>query len=171
LRKAPKEKFKKKRSSAEKPAEIVAKVRSLAESLCDAEGVELVHLEYQRESGGRMLRLYIDRPGGIRIDDCVAISRQLSDLLDVYLDQEVAYNLEVSSPGLERPLGTEDDYNRFKGNQVRLKTYEPIEEQRKFKGVLLGLTEGQVNLRIDDNTVAIPFNLINKARLVNYHGE
>ncbi len=155
----------------EKPAEIVAKVASLAEPLCEAEGIELVHVEYQREHGGRTLRLYVDRPGGIRLDDCAAISRQLSDLMDVYLDQEAAFSLEVSSPGLDRPLGKKDDYNRFEGKTASIKTNEPVEGKINFKGVLMGLTEGRVNLRIGDNTAAIPFNLIKKARLVNYHGE
>ena len=125
----PKEKFKKKRSdrranplSAESRAQMIQQVRNLAEPLCEAEGVELVHIEYQRESSGRILRVYIDKPGGIRLDDCVRISRQLNDILDVYLENDLAYNLEVSSPGSDRPLGRKEDFDRFKDHQASVKT-------------------------------------------------
>jgi ribosome maturation factor RimP len=160
-----------KHAAAEKPADIVAKVSRIAEPLCEAEGIELVYVEYQRESGGRTLRLYIDRPGGVRLDDCVAVSRQLSDLLDVYLDQAVPYNLEISSPGPDRPLWKKADYDRFKGCRASIRTGEPIDGRKNFKGELLGSTAGLVRLRIDGNTVAIPFDRIKKARLVDHHGE
>ena len=176
--KAQKGKFKKKRSGdAAKPvtpeieAEIAARVSKLAGPLCEAEGVELVHVEFQRERGGRILRVYIDRPGGIRLDDCVAVSRQLSDLLDVYLEHEVPYSLEVSSPGPDRPLSGKDDFIRFKGNQAKIRTLQPIDGRKNFKGILLGLTADRINLRVDDKSVEIPLNQVKKARLVNYHGE
>ncbi len=82
----------------------------IAEPLCLSEGLELVHIEFQREQAGRTLRLFLDKPGGVTLDDCVNISRQLSDLLDVSLDEETPpYNLEVSSPGVPRPLGKISD--------------------------------------------------------------
>jgi ribosome maturation factor RimP len=84
---------------------MVAKVWRLAEPLCLSEGLELVHVEYQREPAGRTLRIYLDKPGGVTLDDCVNISRQLSDLLDVGLETEAPYRMEVSSPGIQRPLG------------------------------------------------------------------
>ena len=106
-------------SALKSKEEIVARIRKLTESLCEAEGFELVHVEYQWEAGGNILRLYIDKPdvyqldahqlGGVTLDDCAYISRQVSDLLDVDLsesglDDNMPYRLEVSSPGHDRPL-------------------------------------------------------------------
>lgn len=151
--------------------ELVAQTKLLAQRLCEAEGMELVHLEFQRESGGRILRLYIDQPGGVTLNDCVNISRQMGDLLDVNIENVGPYNLEVSSPGTDRPLSKEADYDRFKGNIARIKTIKPIGGQKNFKGVLSGLSGGIVSLLIGDKTVAIPFEEIARARLVDYHGE
>ncbi|MCP4111224.1 MAG: ribosome maturation factor RimP [Desulfobacteraceae bacterium] len=157
--------------------------------------MELVHVEYQRETGGRVLRIYIDGPGGVTLDDCVGISRQLSDLLDVSLEDSDAeenepYSLEVSSPGTERPLGKESDFERFKGSIAKIKTAPSDgtgnsrpQKQKTYKGVLLGISEtpqisGQVseqnsqspeifvNLLVNEETVSIPFREITRARLV-----
>lgn len=157
--------------SPKRREEILALIKGLAESLCEAEGMEMVHIEYQRETGGRILRLYIDKPGGVTLDDCVHISRQLSDLLDVNLENSGSYNLEVSSPGFDRPLGKLADFDRFKGNAARIKTIKAVEGQKKFKGILLGTSEGIVKLLVDGKTVAIPFQEITRARLINYNGE
>ncbi|MBW2488595.1 MAG: hypothetical protein JRE72_14325, partial [Deltaproteobacteria bacterium] len=92
------------KSGSKNEKALIRQIESLVEPLCDSEGLELVHIEYQREAGGRVLRLYIDRPAGVRIDDCVNVSRQLNDLLDVNLDDMGPYTLEVTSPGPERPL-------------------------------------------------------------------
>jgi len=147
--------------------ERLDEVRDLAESLCESEGLELVHVEFQAEPGGRTLRLYIDKPGGISLDDCVAVSRQLSDLLDVTLEDIGPYNLEVSSPGPERPLGRIEDFSRFHGSKVKIRTARPIEGQKNFTGVLAGVEEGQVNLTTVEKTVAIPYELIQRARLAD----
>jgi len=151
--------------------EIVAQAERLAQRLCEAEGLELVHVEFQREAGGRILRLYIDQPGGVTLDDCVAISRQMGDLLDVNIENMGPYNLEVSSPGTDRPLSKASDYDRFKGNIARIKTAKPINGQKNFKGVLSGISGGIVSLLVGDRTVAIPLEEIVRARLVDYHGE
>ncbi len=95
---------------------IVEQVRALAQPLCEAEGLELIHVEFQREPGGRILRLYIDKPDGINLNDCVGISRQMGDILDVNLDDIGPFNLEVTSPGPSRPLTTPEDFEKFKGN-------------------------------------------------------
>lgn len=131
----------------------------------------MVHLEYQRETGGRILRLYIDKPGGVTLDDCSRISRQLSDILDVHLDLSASYSLEVSSPGLDRPLSKRSDFTRFKGNRAKIKTYQAIDGQKNFTGVLLDESGGTVRIKIDQKTVSIPFQDIQRARLVNYRGE
>ena len=151
--------------------ELVAQAKSLAQRLCEAEGMELVHVEFQRETGGRILRLYIDQPGGVTLNDCVNISRQMGDLLDVAIENAGPYNLEVSSPGTDRPLSKESDYDRFKGNIAKIKTTTPIGGQKNFKGVLSGITAGIVSLLVGDVTVAIPLQEIARARLVDYHGE
>ncbi len=149
---------------------LITRARGLAEPLCEAEGFELVHVEFQPEAGGRILRFYIDKPDGVTLDECAYVSRQISDLLDVSLEGIGSYNLEISSPGPERPLGKESDYERFKGKAIRLKTYHPINGQKNFKGVLSGISEGIVEISMDDRTVVIPFGEIHRARLVN-HGE
>jgi len=153
------------------PEEVIALVNTLAGPLCENEGMELVHVEYQREAAGWVLRLYIDQPGGVRLEDCSRLSRQLGDLLDVTVENIGPYNLEVSSPGINRPLGKTSDYERFKGNMARIRTSMPIDRQKKFEGILSGLKDGVVTLLIDDKTVAIPFQTITRARLVNYNGE
>ena len=154
--------------SAENRTIIVASVQKLAEPLCETEGVELVFVEYQPESGGMVLRLYIDKPGGVSLDDCIYISRQMGDILDVSLETAGAYRLEVSSPGPDRPLWKKNDYNRFKGNVARIRTRRSIDGQKNFKGVLLGISDEQVKLMIDRKNVVIPFKEIARARLVNY---
>ena len=152
-------------------AAIIEQVKHLAEPLCGAEGIELVYVEYQREPSGRVLRIYIDTPGGVKLEDCVHISRQLGDLLDVYLEQYGPYSLEVSSPGVNRPLGKEDDYEKFKGCEAKIKTFHSLDGRKNFKGVVLGLSGGNVKFLVDNQTVAIPFQEIQKARLINFNGE
>ena len=156
---------------SEKEATVIAQVKNIAEPLCEAEGIELVHVEYQRESSGRILRLYIDKPNGVMLDDCVRINRQLGDLLDVYLEDIGPYHLEISSPGQDRPIGKTGDYERFKGSEAKIKTFQPIEGQRNFRGVLMGISEDTVGLMIANKAVAIPLKEIQKARLINYNGE
>ncbi|MGD8447948.1 MAG: ribosome maturation factor RimP [Desulfobacterales bacterium] len=146
---------------------IVAQARELIESLCETEGLELVHLEYQREAGGRILRLFIDGPGGVTLDDCVHISRQSSDLLDVYLEDTGPYRLEVSSPGPNRPLGKRRDFDRFKGNRVKIKTAQPVDGQKKFKGILMGISEEMVKLSVNGKIACIPYQEIITARLAD----
>jgi ribosome maturation factor RimP len=150
---------------------FLAKVNSLAEPVCEAEGLELVHTEYQMEPGGKVLRLYIDKSDGINIDDCAAISRQVSDLLDIYIESDHRYRLEVSSPGSNRPLTKQEDFNRFKDQLVRLQSSRSIRGQKKFKGTLTGIKDGIVTLTVVERSVAIPFEDITKARLINYSGE
>ncbi len=161
-----------KKMTPEREMEFAQKVRELAGTLCDGEQIELVHVQFQREPGGRILRVYIDKPGGVELNDCVRLSRQLSDLLDVYLETEFQYNLEVSSPGTDRPLGRLQDFERFKGSVARIKSAKAIEGQKNFKGVLLGVLNETIKLRAtDEKEVEIPFAEIVKARLVDYSGE
>ena len=152
-------------------AQIKAQVQKLAEPLCVAEGMELVHLEFQRESSGLTLRLYIDKPGGVRLDDCAAISRQLGDLLDVGLDIEAAYNLEVSSPGINRPLSKRIDFERFQGEQAKIKLVRMIAGRKTLQGILAGTDQEKIVIEVEDQRFVIDFNDIAKAQLINYNGE
>ncbi len=157
---------------AEREKQIVDKVWGLAENLCESEQIELVYVLFQREPAGRILRVYIDKPGGVGLNDCVHFSRQLSDILDVYLETEAPYNLEVSSPGTDRPLGRLQDFERFKGNMVKIKSARAIDGQKNFKGVLLGVMDENIKVQAHNNkNVEIPFADIVKARLVDYSGE
>ena len=144
---------------------VAGLVRSLAEPLCASEGLELVHVEFQREANGRVLRLYIDKPGGIKLDDCAGVSRQMGDILDVNLEEIGPYSLEVTSPGSERPLAKHEDFERFKGNRVKLKATRPFNGQKNFTGILRGISGEQVNLQIGEEDIVIPYQDISKARL------
>lgn len=149
-----------------KEQKVIQQVWSLAEPLCGSEGLELIQVEYQRESAGRILRLYVDKPDGIKLEDCVGVSRQMSDILDVNLADVGPYSLEVTSPGPERPLAKKEDFDKFKGNRAKLKTYQPMNGRKNFTGVLLGITGDEVSLQIDEQIITIGFTDISKARLI-----
>jgi len=136
-----------------------------------AEGLELVHVEYQYESRGNILRIYLDKAGGITLDNCVNISHQMNDLLDVHLETREAFLLEVSSPGSNRPVGRLSDFQKFKGQSARIRTSRPIDGQKNFKGILMGLSGETVMLLANDKTINIPYGDIARARLENYNGE
>ncbi len=142
------------------------RVREMAKGILEFAKMELVHLEMQRQPGGWVLRLYIDKEGGVNLDDCARISRQLSAQLDVEDPIPHRYTLEVSSPGLDRPLITESDYLKFAGRRVRLSTHVLIDGRRHFLGRLEGIVDGAVRLRLDGGAeVAIPRDQVSKARL------
>jgi len=155
-------------SGVEEEREIVSRVWVLADPLCAAEGAELIHIEYQREAGGRILRVYIEKPGGVSLDDCSNISQQLSDLLDIKLETEASYTLEVSSPGPQRPLSRASDFERFRGHKAKIRVSRPINGQKNFTGALAGYSDKTVWLKIGDETLGIAHSQIIKARLVNY---
>jgi ribosome maturation factor RimP len=150
---------------------LLAQVNRIAEPVCETEGLELVHVEYQKEPAGKILRLYIDKPGGVTIDDCAAVSRQVGDLLDIYIQGDEPYSLEISSPGENRPIGKPEDFNRFKGHRVRIRSSQAINGQKNFTGTLMGMDAQNVNLMIDEKIVGIDIEQITKARLINSIGE
>jgi ribosome maturation factor RimP len=140
-------------------------VAAKAAEVLEPQGVELVDVEYRRGGGQWVLRLYIDRPGGVTLDDCAKVSRQVGDLLEVSDSIDHAYTLEVSSPGLDRPLKKESDFARYQGREVRIKTYSPLFGRKNFRGKLLGLREGRVEVEVEGQTFAIPQEAISKANL------
>ena len=147
------------------PADTILKVWDIATPLCESEGFELVHVEFQRESTGWVLRLYVDKAGGVTLEDCALVSRQIGDLLDVGLENIWPYCLEVSSPGEHRPLCKLSDFEKYQGCLATIKTRAPIEGQKNFKGILKGNYGDTVHLHMEDKTVTIPFQEIVRARL------
>jgi len=146
--------------------DLLDRVRNTAREIVEFAGMELVHLEMKREPGGLLLRLYIDKEGGVTLDDCARISRQLSVQLDVEDPIEERYTLEVSSPGLDRPLFSDGDFARFSGRKIRLSTHVPLEGRRNYQGRLDGIVDGSVRLTLEDGRqVAIPRDQVAKARL------
>ena len=134
----------------------------LLETTLSGLGYELVDME--RTGQGRMMRIFIDKPGGINLDDCAAVSNHLSRVLTV---ENVSYErLEISSPGLDRPLKKERDFARFTGQKVRVKLRVPQEGQRNFVGVLGGIRAGKVELDVEGKAVAFELANLDKARLV-----
>ena len=150
---------------------FVDSVFRLADPLCTGEGMELVHVEYQREPGGLTLRIFLDKPGGVTLEDCVTISRQLEDILDAHTQDAPPYRLEVSSPGLDRPLGKLTDFNNFKGHQAKIRLATAVNGRKNFTGVLNGVIDEMVQLQVDNETVSLNFSDITRARLINYNGE
>ncbi|GAB4271905.1 MAG: ribosome maturation factor RimP [Deferrisomatales bacterium] len=131
-------------------------------------GYELVDLQLRSERGRRILRVLVDRPGGITLDECVRLSREISPHLEVADPIPGSYVLEVSSPGVRRPLKGQADFERFRGERVVIRTRQPVDGRHNFKGVNLGLDEqGHVVLEQRDTGARfrIPLRLIKQARL------
>lgn len=126
-------------------------------------GYELVGVEFDGHQ--RVLRVYIDGPDGIKLEDCSKVSYQISGVLDVEDPIPGRYQLEISSPGMDRPLFELEHFDRFKGEWVRLQLSRPLEGRRRFKARLQGVDGQDVLLLEDDKSFRIPFELIEKARL------
>jgi len=145
---------------------IAERVQELAERVAIDHGLELVHAEVAGPENKPIVRVFIDKPHGVTHDDCSEVSLHLGTILDVEDFIHASYTLEVSSPGLERGLYKRADYERFAGSDAKLKTRQPIDGQRNFRGRLVGVDENDV--LIEDRTsgrVRIPFDIITKANL------
>jgi ribosome maturation factor RimP len=146
-------------------------LQALLEKTVDGLGYELVHVELSNR--GKMLRIFIDKPvagmqdagaGGITVDDCARVSNQLARVLEV---EDIDYvRLEVSSPGLDRPLKKEADFARFIGEQARLTLRVPVEGRRNFTGAMRAVADGKLQLEVEGGTVSLDLANIDKARLV-----
>lgn len=149
-----------------KKEEILSRVKRLISPIIEAEGIELIEIQYNPRGGRSTLRLFIDKDGGVSIEDCERISREVEAYLDVEDIIPGSYTLEVSSPGLDRPLRRIEDYRRNIGKLIRLSTSSPIMNQRFFKGRIAGLKEESVRLSLErGKEVSIPFSEISKANL------
>jgi ribosome maturation factor RimP len=145
---------------------VVQKAEAILEPLLEAEGLSLVDIEYKWERGGWIFRVLIDKTQGITLDDCARVSREFGQLLDVENIIPASYRLEVSSPGLDRPLKKEADFIKYTGRRVRIKTREPVSGRRNFKGDLIGCAEAKVTVKVEGGEVfVIPLSSILKANL------
>ena len=152
--------------------EISGRVRDLALPIAQSMVFELVDIEYKRTGREALLRLFIDKEGGVTLDDCAGFSRELSTLLDIEDFIPCEYNLEVSSPGLERPLKSKEDFERFAGRLIKVKTFEPYQDdvgnkRKTFLGRLDSLKDGSIYMELDEGqTASIPLERVAKAHLV-----
>lgn len=150
---------------------IAEQVRRLLEPVLERDGFELVDVEWLRQAGRWTLRIFVDRPGGVGIDECQAVSRTVEPILDVEDVIEPAYDLEVSSPGLDRPLRKARDFERYAGRRVHVKGYAPIETaagqpaRKHWTGTLRGFHDGVVELDVDGVVHRIPLDQIAKAHV------
>lgn len=142
-------------------------VNESVSSVLEAEGYDLILVEFVQRS--RILRLYVDSEGGITLDDCTRVSHLVGDVLDAEaVDGSLKgqYTLEVSSPGLDRPLTRPKDFKRFVGSRTKLTTKEPTAGRHKFTGELLSATDSTIQIDVDGQSVEIAYGLIDRARLV-----
>ena len=144
---------------------VITAVRNFVGPVMDDMGLELVEVQFRRESGGWILRLFIDREGGVTVDDCASVSRQVSSHLEVEDCIDHAYSLEVSSPGLERPLKRKEDFIRFSGRKARVKLKEPVDGQRVFLGILGPVDGDTLTLDIEGRQMKIALDAVQRARL------
>jgi len=143
-------------------------LRDVAARVTSSRGFELVDIEVKRAPGGQLVRLFVDKPGGIGLDDLQSVSEEVSAILDAEDPIESRYTLEVSSPGLDRPLKGAEDYRRFLGRLAKLSSYEPVEGRRHWAGRLLSVEDGAVSLALEKEggTVArVPLAKIAHGRL------
>lgn len=127
---------------------LEARIKTLAEQLAASMELEIVLVEIRGGGNRPVVRTYIDKPGGVALADCERFSKRLSVMLDVEDWIPFSYTLEVSSPGLDRPLVREADFQRFAGKSARIRTRCPIEGQKNFKGKILGVARGRVELEV-----------------------
>ena len=143
----------------------VSRIWEVATQIADGEGMEVIDVELRPEGSrrGRVLRLYLDKQGGPNIDELGRVSRQLSELLDTQDIVEGSYTLEVSSPGINRPLKKPEHFQRFIGKRVRVRTGDMIEGRRSFLGILNEVTGEKIRIEVEGKQYEIPFSMIEKS--------
>jgi len=147
--------------------EIYKIVRKVTEPIIEAFGMELLKVEMLTKRKGKILRLYIDKEGGVSLNDCIKISRQINPVLDIENVIPGSYTLEVSSPGMDRPLTKEKDFLKYKGKKARIQIKEPIENRRNFQGKIVDVKEKVLVFGIEEGKIIeIPLFLIIKANLI-----
>lgn len=148
------------------------KIWQLAEPVALSEGMELIHVECLKMHSRWVFRLFLDKEDGVTLDDCTAISNQLGDILDVHDLSRGPYTLEVSSPGLDRPISRDQDFEKFRGSQIKIKTHIKIDGIKNFQGTLMEIIEENgrklVRINIAGKIYSIPKSEIAKANLVDH---
>jgi ribosome maturation factor RimP len=145
--------------------EVTERVKALVRGYLDDNGIELVDIVYRREQGGMVLRLLADTPQGITIDECEALNNYLSETLDKEDVIQEHYTIEVSSPGLDRQLKTDRDFERIIGKDIEVTTYEKIDEKKAHTGRLIGMDKEKIVIESDGVSTVIPRRSIAVARL------
>ncbi len=149
-----------------KHKELLEKLNLLLESVIQDLGYELLDIEYLMERGRWVLRIYIDKEGGVSLNDCVLVTKEISPILDVEDPIENSYVLEVSSPGLNRPLTKEKHFLWAIGKKVKIRTEEPVEGRKNFTGLLEDYKDGTAYVNVDGKLFSLSFENIEKANLV-----
>jgi len=145
---------------------VARRVADLIDPVITNMGYELLGIEYGDQGRGALLRIYIDHDDGIKLDDCVAVSRRVSAILDVEDLIAGHYDLEVSSPGLDRPLFSEEQYKRYLSHKVKIVMAIPQMGRKRFTGILKGIAEGIVEIEVDNEIYDLPYAEIASGRLV-----
>jgi ribosome maturation factor RimP len=148
-----------------KPKDVEDLVNAMLNKIVEGKDIEIIDVMFDKEGGQWLLRVYIDRPEGVSMDDCTFVNETLGKELDALDPIPHSYVLEVSSSG-EKPLRKESDYARFRGRQVLVNTYVPINGMKSLEGKLLGLVDDVIKLEIHGKPVDIPMSKVSQARLV-----
>jgi ribosome maturation factor RimP len=147
-------------------APVTQSVTELIEHGLLAKGLELVDVEFKKVGKNWVLRIYIDREGGVTLEDCQKVSRLAGDLIEVEDVIEPVYTLEVSSPGLNRVLKKEKDFLKYSGKQITVQCHAPMDGRKKFTGILTDFIDQSIHLDVDGQQHTIPLSLVAKANLV-----
>ncbi len=145
---------------------MVKKIEEIIEPILKKQGIEIVDIEFKPRKGGSVLTIYIDKEGGIDLETCKQVSELISPILDVHDLIKSRYYLEVSSPGVERPLKKVKDFMRYVGSEVSVNTFNKIEGRRRFKGLLEKADERSIVIKVDTKEYEITYPEISKANLV-----
>jgi len=140
-------------------------IEAVAEPLIVSMGLALVHIECVVHNRQKFVRIYMDKSTGVGLNDCVAVSRELGDLIDIHIDDIGPYRLEVSSPGPNRPLKTKADFIRFQGEKIKIETHDVVEGRRKFTGILEKTNDESVTIAVDGKSFDVSGSNIMRAIL------
>ncbi len=148
--------------------ELIGRIWNLVEPVIAARDMEVLDIEYRRESLGWVLRIFLDSQRGIRVEDCAEISRVVGEMLDAADLIPIAYNLEVSSPGIDRPLRKLEHFQKHIGDIIEVRTISPVQNRRNFRGALKEVSPEGVTVQCDSQDYSIGMPLIERARLLYF---
>lgn len=158
-------------SAEERNDQVIERVWNVVEPVVRSEGMEVIEVEYRRESIGWVLRIFVDQERGVTVEDCARISQVVGDLLDVADIIRNPYNLEVSSPGLNRPLRKREHFEKCLGKVVEIKMVVPLSNRRNFKGNLREIGEDGVKVECEGRLFELSFSNMDRARLLYFESQ